>query len=71
MELKPYQQSVINDLKSYLEKLEETSDIAKAFTEFWRERAPISDLLLEKQLATYKNNVPGVPNVCVSSNCWW
>ncbi|MBK8396705.1 MAG: hypothetical protein IPL26_15905 [Leptospiraceae bacterium] len=41
MELKPYQQSVINDLKSYLEKLEETSDISKAFTEFWRWRAPI------------------------------
>lgn len=65
MELKPYQQSVINDLKSYLEKLEETSDISKAFTEFWREHAPISDELIQKQLATYKNNVPGVPNVCV------
>jgi type III restriction enzyme len=65
MELKQYQHTVLNDLKDYLEKLDETSDISKAFSEFWKERVDTTSLFIQKEISSYKNNVAGVPNVCV------
>ena len=35
MELKPYQQQVINDLSSFLEHVQETKDTKDAFYNFW------------------------------------
>jgi hypothetical protein len=46
MELKPYQQEVINDLSLFLERVQETKDTAKAFHNFWSEhlKVPCNDL---------------------------
>lgn len=35
MELKPYQQQVINDLALFLEQEQETKDVKDAFYYFW------------------------------------
>jgi type III restriction enzyme len=66
MELKPYQQQVINDLSLYLEQVQETKDIKDAFQIFWAKHPrtplqPFSGTAIEP----YKNNVPKVPNICV------
>lgn len=57
MELKPYQQSVIDDLEKYLATLEKTPHLADAFKEYWADRGVT-------HMDVYKNNVPGVPHVC-------
>lgn len=57
MELKPYQQSVIDDLQRYLATLEKTPHLADSFKEYWADRGVTG-------VDTYKNNVPGVPHVC-------
>lgn len=57
MELKPYQQSVIADLEAYLAALAETPDLRAAFKGFWMQKGIAAD--------PYKNNVPGVPHICV------
>lgn len=57
MELKHYQQRVINDLAEYLSTLEKIPHIAKAFKAYWDEKGVIG-------MEEYKNNVPGVPHIC-------
>ncbi|TAH06551.1 MAG: restriction endonuclease [Sphingobacteriia bacterium] len=66
MELKPYQQQVINDLSLFLEQVQETKDTKDAFQIFWAKHPrtplqPFSGTAIEP----YKNNVPKVPNICV------
>jgi type III restriction enzyme len=66
MELKPYQQQVINDLSLFLEHIQETKDTEKAFYNFWAKHPrtplfPYSGTAIEP----YKNNVPRVPHICV------
>jgi type III restriction enzyme len=66
MELKPYQQQVINDLSLFLEQVQETKDTKDAFQIFWANHPrtplqPFSGTAIEP----YKNNVPKVPNICV------
>ncbi len=66
MELKPYQQQVINDLTSFLEYIQETKDVKSAFYDFWAKHPrtpllPFSGTAIEP----YKNNVPRVPHICV------
>lgn len=57
MELKPYQQRVIEDLSSYLATLEEQPHLAHAFQAYWSEKGVTG-------MGAYKNNVQGVPHVC-------
>ena len=66
MELKPYQQQVINDLTLFLDHVQETKDVKEAFNNFWKKH-PTSPLTPFPQTAIepYKNNVPRVPNICV------
>lgn len=66
MELKPYQQEVINDLALFLERIQETKDTAKAFHNFWSEH-PKTPLMPFPGTAIepYKNNVPRVPHICL------
>lgn len=66
MELKPYQQQVIDDLARYLEEVQATKDIREAFQKFW-EQHPRSALVPKQGTAIepYKNNVPRVPHICV------
>jgi type III restriction enzyme len=57
MELKPYQQSVIDDLSKYLATLEKTPHLADSFKEYWADKGVTG-------MDAYKNNVPSVPHVC-------
>jgi len=58
MELKDYQADVLKDLSEYLQSLiEHQGQLATAFTAYWKYRGVLSQ--------DYKNNVPGVPHVCV------
>lgn len=66
MELKPYQQQVINDLSLFLEHIQATKDIEKAFCDFWSKHPrtplfPYSGTAIEP----YKNNVQRTPHICV------
>lgn len=66
MELKPYQQQVINDLSLFLEHIQETKDTKEAFYEFWAKhpRTPLFPFA-GTAIEPYKNNVPRVPHICV------
>ncbi|RXZ42473.1 RNA helicase [Crenobacter cavernae] len=57
MELKSYQQRVIDDLAEFLATLEGSQRIDTAYREFWAERGVTG-------MAPYKNNVPKVPHLC-------
>ena len=66
MELKPYQQQVINDLSLFLEHVQETRDVRDAFYNFWTKHPktplfPFAGAAIEP----YKNNVPRVPHICI------
>ena len=58
MELKAYQQRVIDDLNSFLGYLEQGDSIRDSFRSYWDDRGAT-------KMEGYKNNVPGVPHVCV------
>lgn len=66
MELKSYQQEVINDLERYLQTLQETKNIQLAFTDFWSKhpKTPLQPFP-GKAIEPYKNNIPKVPHVCI------
>lgn len=66
MELKPYQQEVINDLSLFLESVQKTKDTALAFHNFWSAH-PKTPLMPFPGTAIepYKNNVPRVPHICL------
>lgn len=66
MELKPYQQQVINDLALFLDNIQELKDVKAAFYNFWTKHPrtplfPYSGTAIEP----YKNNVARVPHICV------
>lgn len=66
MELKPYQQQVINDLSLFLDRIQETKDVKEAFYNFWTQHPntplfPFAGTAIEP----YKNNVPRVPHICI------
>ena len=58
MELKKYQKQVIEDLTAFLGYLERGDSIRDAFRAYWDERGATG-------MENYKNNVPGVPHVCM------
>lgn len=66
MELKPYQQQVLNDLARFLEHIQETKDAARAFHKFWlhHPQTPLHPYP-GKAVEPYKNNVPRVPHICL------
>lgn len=66
MELKPYQQQVIDDLELFLEYVQETKDTKKAFYDFWSKH-PKTPLLpyAGAAIEPYKNNIHKVPHICV------
>jgi type III restriction enzyme len=62
MELKNYQVEVINELSYFLDLINERKNIPLAFESFWSSKG----LLVKKQgFQSYKNNIPGVPHVCL------
>ena len=66
MELKPYQQQVINDLSLFLEQVQETKDIKDAFYDFWAKhpKTPLFPFA-GTPIEPYKNNVPRTPHICI------
>ncbi len=66
MELKPYQQQVIDDLALYLEHVQESKDVNSAYYNFWAQhpRTPLFPFV-GKAIEPYKNNVARVPHVCM------
>jgi type III restriction enzyme len=66
MELKPYQQQVINDLSLFLTQVQVHKDIREAFRQFWigHPRSPLPPFP-GTAIEPYKNNVPRVPNICI------
>lgn len=66
MELKPYQQQVINDLGIFLEHIQRTKDVREAFHDFWTTHPRTSiQPFPGTAIEPYKNNIPRVPHVCV------
>jgi type III restriction enzyme len=59
MELKDYQQTVINDLESFLEYVEKYEFVGKAFQTYWTDKGVKADFF------SYKHNVKGTPHVCI------
>ena len=65
MELKDYQARVLTDLAHYLEVLDSTPDLAKAFAEHWASKGVrMASASGQPGMEPYKNNVSGVPHIC-------
>lgn len=66
MELKKYQQDVIADLERFLQRIQEVKKLDDSFYRFWTQH-PHSPLIPTAGFAIepYKNNIPGIPHVCV------
>lgn len=65
MELKKYQQDVINDLDCYIEQLEEDRQLSKAFNNFWEKKGISLASLGHLYLRPYDDSITGVPHVTV------
>ncbi len=63
MELKQYQQEVINDLSEYIRLLEETKHISVAFSRFWESKGISFHNIEDSFLKPYDNSIKGVPRV--------
>ncbi|MBI1836212.1 MAG: DEAD/DEAH box helicase family protein [Flavobacteriia bacterium] len=64
MELKPYQQTVINELGEFINTLDETQKINRAYDLFWeRKGVLIHTLEGHNYLKPYNNSITGVPRV--------
>ncbi|MBN2769212.1 MAG: DEAD/DEAH box helicase family protein [Spirochaetes bacterium] len=65
MEMKQYQQEVINDLQAYLTKLEKTRHLKKAFNDYWEDKGISLSLLEDDYLKPYDNSIKNVPRITV------
>ena len=64
MELKNYQKKVLDDLALYMKHLNETSDLNKAWEDYWFDHDVYVGVGVQPP---YVNNIPGVPHICVKS----
>lgn len=65
MELKGYQQKVIENLEEYLEYIQEHKNVATAFNQYWEDKIGPYNPLDNTGMQPYKNNVPNSAHVCV------
>ena len=68
MELKPYQQEVINNLNSYLEYLRNHQHPGKAFNQYWEDQVGSYTLNMDgtySGMRPYQDNVPGAVHVAI------
>lgn len=66
MELKPYQQTVINDLGEFIGWLERTEQINIAYEKYWNNKGvSLFDIDGNNYLKPYDNSIKGVPRVTV------
>ena len=65
MELKSYQQDVINDLDKFLDYLNKHINPAKAFNTYWKDRIGEYNPLTNSGMKPYKNNIPGAVHIAI------
>ena len=65
MELKSYQQKVIENIDDYLSYVQETQDLAKAFNQYWEDKIGPYNPLEGTGMEPYKNNIPKAAHICV------
>ena len=65
MELKGYQQKVIENLEEYLEYVQEHKNVATAFNQYWEDKIGPYNPIDNTGMQPYKNNVPNSAHVCV------
>lgn len=65
MELKPYQQRVIDDLNAYMRRLMHVGDKAAAFDGIWAEKVGRYNPLSGTGMRPYQDNVTTAPHLCV------
>lgn len=63
MELKKYQQNVIDDLEAFLRVLEDSISLKTAFADYWKMHARFP--LAVDKIVPYHDKVIGVPRVCL------
>lgn len=66
MELKPYQQQILDDLHRFMQCVQEKKNSGAAFDAFWttHPRTPLTPFP-GKAVEPYKNNVKNAPHVCI------
>ena len=68
MELKRYQRDVLDDIEAYLAALDKSNGINAAWREYWAERGMggvSGERTLPIGIPSYKDDLGGVPNVCI------
>lgn len=65
MELKSYQQKVIDNLEEYLGYIQEHKNLATAFNQYWEDKIGPYNPIDNTGMQPYKNNVPKAANVCI------
>src|SRR5690554_4411421 len=65
MELKSYQQKVIDNLEEYLEYVQEYKNVATAFNQFWENKIGPYNPLDNTGMEPYKNNIQNAAHVCI------
>lgn len=65
MELKKYQQIVLDDLDLYIEELDKQPTIKAAFRSYWLNKGISVDSVESEYLRPYNDEITGVPNVTI------
>lgn len=65
MELKSYQQKVIENIEEYLTYVQREKHLANAFNKYWEDKIGPYNPLDGKGMQPYKNNIPNAAHVCV------
>lgn len=65
MELKIYQQSVLDDLDLYIEELDKQPTIKAAFRSYWASKGISVDSVESEYLRPYNDEITGVPNITI------
>lgn len=63
MELKDYQQEVLDDLSSFIEHLDKGESLNNAYCNYWQSKGINVNSLINNVLHPYDNSVKGVPRV--------
>lgn len=65
MELKSYQQKVIDNLEEYLGYIQEHKNLSTAFNKYWEDKIGPYNPIDNTGMQPYKNNIPKAANVCI------
>ena len=65
MELKSYQQKVIQNIEDYLTYIQKEKHLANAFNKYWENKIGPYNPLDGTGMQPYKNNIPNAAHVCV------